>query len=266
MQPYGDPDAYYHTPFLLKLLRRNLPILVFLLSGLVGMVAIYLYYTGESGDVVTVSEAITEEQIANELSAPIAPLSKEIKPLPVKQRRAQSPAPIRIGLVAGHRGFDSGALCSDGLTEVQITSSVVERLAVELRKREIIVDTLDEFDPRLDGYAATALISVHADSCDYINELATGFKISGSSYVDSSELSICMQQRYAEETQLPYHPNSITPHMVNYHAFSKIDSGTPAVIIEIGFLNLDRVILTDDSEMVVNGLLGGINCLINQSR
>ena len=230
------------------------------------MVALYLYFTGESEDVAAVSEAITEQQISNELSAPIAPISKDTKPLPVTQRRAQSPAPRRIGLVAGHRGFDSGALCMDGLTEVQITSSIVERLAAELRSREISVDTLDEFDPRLDGYTATSLISIHADSCDYINELATGFKISGSSYVDSSELSICMQQRYAEETQLPYHPNSITPHMVNYHAFSKLDSGTPAVIIEIGFLNLDRVILTDDSERVVNGLLGGITCFLEQSR
>ena len=39
------------------------------------------------------------------------------------------------------------------------------------------VDVLDEFDPRLNGYRALLLLSIHADSCDYINDEATGFKV-----------------------------------------------------------------------------------------
>ena len=122
----------------------------------------------------------------------------------------------------------------------------------------------DEFDVRLNQYAATALISIHIDSCDYINEIATGFKIAGSPYTDSSSLTICMQQAYGDATQLPYHPNSITPHMSEYHVFNKISTITPALIIEVGFLNLDREILTTQSDVVVTGLVNGIVCYLDQ--
>ncbi|MDX1616030.1 MAG: N-acetylmuramoyl-L-alanine amidase, partial [Candidatus Promineifilaceae bacterium] len=182
------------------------------------------------------------------------------------QRVAQSPRPTLIGIIAGHRGFDSGAACEDGLTEVQINDSVAERVAAELRETGYATETLDEFDARLDGYSATALVSIHADSCDFINDLATGYKISGSSFTDSSTLSICLEQTYGEATGLPYHPNSITAHMANYHAFRKISPGTPAVIIEIGFLNLDRESLTSGSESVVDGLTAGIVCFLEQSQ
>ena len=167
-------------------------------------------------------------------------------------------------MIAGHRGFDSGASCDDGLTEVQVTSDIAERTAAKLRKMEIDTQTLDEFDLLLEDYSTTALISIHADSCDFINELATGFKIAGSPYTNSSDLSICLQQMYGNFTQLPYHTNSITPHMVNYHAFNNTSQGTPAIIIEIGFLNRDRQLLTQDSELVVDGLVAGIACFLDQ--
>lgn len=264
MRMNGDSGEYYHTPFLLKLVRHNLPILVFLAIGFTGMVALYLFYSNERSEIEIINSSAADPEFSNAISAPIAPLSKDVRPQPVIQRRSQSPGPVRIGLIAGHRGFDSGTLCSDGLTEVSVTNSIVERMVSELRSREINVDSLDEFDTRLDGYTGTALISVHVDSCDYINELATGFKISGSPYTDSSMLSICIQQNYADTTQLAYHPNSITPHMANYHAFSKIDQETPAIIIEIGFLNLDREILTQGSDVVVNALVEGISCFLEQ--
>ena len=71
-----------------------------------------------------------------------------------------------------------------------------------------------------------------------------------------------MQQEYADATALPYHPNSITPHMANYHAFNKIRSGTPALIIEVGYLNLDRDLLTTGSSVLVDGLVNGLSCYI----
>jgi N-acetylmuramoyl-L-alanine amidase len=50
--------------------------------------------------------------------------------------------------------------------------------------------------------------------------------------------------------------------MSNYHAFRKISSGTQAIIIEIGFMNLDREILTIESDSVVKGLTNGILCFL----
>ncbi len=265
-QQSRDSDSYIHTPFLLALLRNNAPLLLFLILGLASMFIVYQFYNARSDEAAKEASSFSEEVDIERAASRIVPISKEIKKLPVTQRRAQSPGPIRIGLIAGHRGFDSGTLCADGFTEVQVTDAVTERVAANLRLKEIDTETLDEFDPRLENYSAAALISIHVDSCDFINEVATGYKIAGSPFTDSSQLSICMQQMYGETTMLPYHPNSITPHMANYHAFNKINQGTPAIIIEIGFLNLDRQILTQGSEVVVDGLVEGITCFLEQSR
>jgi N-acetylmuramoyl-L-alanine amidase len=49
---------------------------------------------------------------------------KEIPSRPVQQRLAQSPGPLRVGIIAGHAGFDSGAVCDDGLTEVEVNATI----------------------------------------------------------------------------------------------------------------------------------------------
>jgi N-acetylmuramoyl-L-alanine amidase len=51
--------------------------------------------------------------------------------------------------------------------------------------------------------------------------------------------------------------------MTQYHAFSEIDPNTITAIIETGFLNLDRKILTNETERVANGVTLGILCFIN---
>lgn len=249
-----------------RVLRRFLPVIVFLILAFIGMVAAFLYFNPSKaneplsileGESAAISEAVDPD-------APLAPINKPIQPVPVTQRRAQSPPPQKIGIIAGHRGFDSGAECADGLTEVEVNTGIVDKLVTRLSDQGVNVESLDEFDPALEGYVATALISIHADSCDYINDLATGFKISGSPYTDSAALTICMEQAYGKITQLPYHPYSITPDMDNYHAFREISQGVPALIIEIGFLGLDREILTNGSDTIVQGLEDGINCYLEQ--
>ena len=268
MIPRTNDSEYRAEPrFILQFLRRNIPIVVFLILALGGMGAVYWYFSPNQASVEAVAGLVSDvDSEFFDPNAPLAPIVKPVRPQPVTQRMQQSPPPLRIGLIAGHRGNDSGTECEDGLTEVELTSSMVERVANKLRETGMQVDSLDEFDPLLDGYFATALVSVHIDSCDYINDLATGYKISGSPYTDSSQLSICMQQAYGEVTGLPYHPNSITPHMANYHAFGKLSPGTPALIIEVGFLYLDREILTDNSDIVVEGLASGVQCYLEEAR
>jgi N-acetylmuramoyl-L-alanine amidase len=87
----------------------------------------------------------------------------------------------KIGIVSGHRGPqvppDPGAVCPDGLTEASITFAVSQKVVRNLRDRGYSVDLLDEFDTRLDGYQAAALVSIHANTCKNFGEVVTGYLI-----------------------------------------------------------------------------------------
>jgi N-acetylmuramoyl-L-alanine amidase len=172
----------------------------------------------------------------------------------------------RIGIVAGHWGNDSGAVCSDDLTEAEINLTIATIVKDQLVREDFDVDLLKEFDPLLSGYRALALVSIHSDSCDYINDQATGFKVAsalGTTNQDRAErLSACVRSRYAENTGLSFHGASITADMTSYHAFDEIHHDTPAVIIEVGFLNLDRQILTSYPDIVARGITDGVLCYI----
>lgn len=172
----------------------------------------------------------------------------------------------QVGIVAGHKGNDSGAVCPDGLTEQSINEKVAYLVQKNLVEKGYSTDVLDEFDPKLEGYQATVLVSIHTDSCEYINDQATGFKVSSALANPHPEraarLTACLKNRYAEVTGLPLH-NSITVDMTSYHAFAEIDPNTTAAIIEVGFLNLDREILTQKSDLIAQGITDGILCYLN---
>ncbi len=239
----------------LSLLGRNLPIVLFLLLAFIGMGVVYWYFSP--------AEA-TAEMIANSSSSALsAPFYKPVPVKPVLQRLPQSPGPIRIGLIAGHQGSDSGSVCDDGLTEAEVNINIVEKVAGALLAQGIHADILDEFDPRLGLYGGTAVISIHADSCSYVNELATGFKVAGSGRTDSARLQSCVESAYQQATQLSYHANTITPHMTDYHAFRTLPDGVPAIILETGFMNLDRALLTTNADIPAAGILNGIQCYLD---
>jgi N-acetylmuramoyl-L-alanine amidase len=175
----------------------------------------------------------------------------------------------RIGIVAGHSGNDSGAVCPDalgGFREVDLNLSIASLVREALVAAGYDVDLLAEFDPRLSGYSAQALVSIHADSCDYINDQASGFKVSAAistKYPEqAARLTTCLRSRYADATGMEFHSGSVTADMTNYHAFSEINNETPAAIIETGFMNLDREVLTQHQDMVANGIASGILCFI----
>ncbi len=254
---YNNAAWQRRSPGWLRWLLRNLPIVLFFLLAVTGMVAVYLAFNPTGGDAELIAAAVGS---GGDLSAPLLKIAPE---KPVLQRLAQSRRPVRVGVIAGHRGFDSGAVCADGLTEAQVNETLANQLVSNLQAGGIRVDLLDEFDERLNNYSGTAVISIHADSCAYVNDLASGFKIAASQQADSSRLFTCMEQAYQAETNLFYHANTITGDMVDYHAFGRIAPGTPAIIIEVGFLYLDRELLTTDSEPVVSGLTNGIFCYLD---
>ncbi len=186
----------------------------------------------------------------------------------------QAPPERRIGIVIGHLGphpdtgyVDPGATCEDGLTELQVNERIGRLVAKGLEAAGFKVDILEEFDARLVEYRAIALVSIHADECTYINDRATGFKVAAavdSAVPDQSQrLVACIADRYARATGLRFHAGSITRDMTEYHTFYEIHSSTPAVIIETGFLYLDREFLTEQPELAARGIVEGVLCYVN---
>ena len=179
---------------------------------------------------------------------------------------------LRLGIVAGHSGNDSGAVCADDsgkvtLTEADVNLKIASLVQKKLVDRGFQVDLLNEFDTRLNGYRAVAVVSIHNDSCEYVNDEATGFKVAAALNTRDTNragrLLACLVDRYHAATGLRFHPGSITADMTGYHAFSEIDPNTIAAIIETGFLNLDREILTQHTDQVADGVVNGILCFVN---
>ncbi len=180
--------------------------------------------------------------------------------------------PPRIGIVAGHLGSDSGAVCLDETGQVTLTEQEVNLKIATLAQQALQalgyqVELLQEYDTRLAGFRGAALVSIHNDSCEYINDQATGFKVAAARDTRdlnrANRLTACLVDRYARVTGLTYHAGSVTPDMTDYHTFSEIDPNTVAAIIETGFLYLDREFLTRQTDRVAEGIVQGIVCFIN---
>lgn len=178
---------------------------------------------------------------------------------------AQSTRALKIGIVAGHWQSDAGAVCPDGLQEVDINLDIAQRVVSQLAMSGYSVEMLTEFSPLLDGYEGAVLVSIHADSCNVPE--ASGFKVArvSSSLVPEVEdqLVACLIARYHEATGLAFHQNSITYDMTEYHAFYEIAPETPGAIIEIGFMGADRLLLTTKQDRVAAGIVNGIKCFID---
>ena len=209
---------------------------------------------------------------------PPPPTDQSLTPIPTLPPSTAQPTdpPIttpHIGIVAGHWGNDTGAMCPDGLTEVEINLDVGQRTVYILQALGYPADLLAEFDPRLEDYQGDALISIHADSCEALPNAdppASGFKVASveDSYVPKAEdqLVACLAQCYAARTGMYFHASSITYDMTRYHTFYEIQDQTSAAIIEIGFMYNDRPLLTQRADLVAQGIVDGIVCFIESER
>lgn len=183
----------------------------------------------------------------------------------------------RIGIVAGHTGYDAGygedpgAVCEygqyEGTTEREVNLRVATIVRNQLQQMGYEVDLLEEFDDRLQGYQADALVSIHADSCQYINDSATGFKLAAAlsnPYPEkTNRLQACLIHHYGQSTNLPYHIGSARSYdMAEYHTFREVNPDTPTVIIETGFMNLDADIIIRQPQIVASGIADGILCYV----
>jgi N-acetylmuramoyl-L-alanine amidase len=166
----------------------------------------------------------------------------------------------RIGIVSGHRGHDSGAVCDDGRQEAETVAAIAHHVERRLSRAGAQVDLLDEYDPRLINYAADALVSIHADSCIE----RSGFKIArwelSAMHAEEDRLVRCLSDSYAAATGLPFDADTITDDMTLYHAFRKLALDTPAAIVETGFLGGDWGLIGRRPAVAADGIVDGLVC------
>ena len=169
----------------------------------------------------------------------------------------------QVALISGHMGFDSGAMCADGTMEALVNEEITRRVAQLLDDAGVKVEVLDEYDPRLQGLYAQALVSIHADSC--VSQ--SGFKVAApeQSVIPQKDALLvrCLTEAYAQATGLPNRPQAITKDMTQYHAFQRIANETPAAIIETGYLGGDRALLLEHPEVPAQGIAQGILCFLD---
>ncbi|MBI9045201.1 MAG: N-acetylmuramoyl-L-alanine amidase [Anaerolineaceae bacterium] len=172
----------------------------------------------------------------------------------------------RIGIVSGHWGSDTGFTCSDGLSEEKLNLRIATMVRQNLSHEGFEVDLMKEFDKNLNQYQGLAIISIHNDTCEYLGDDASGFKISpalGTKEIDkSNQLTTCMIQKYRNTTGLSFHFNEITSDMTNYHSFNETHPATPIIVMETAYMNLDRELLTQNSELIAEGITEGILCYV----
>lgn len=178
-----------------------------------------------------------------------------------------TPAPFRVGIVSGHWRYDGGAMCPDGVREVDIAHQISTKVVALLEEEGYRVDLLAEFDPALQGYKADALVALHADSCI---PGASGFKAARAwnSFIPEEEdrLLACLYQEYEKATGLQPHQWSITPDMHGYHVFGEVAPATPAVIIEMGFMADDAELLRHRQDTIAQGIVAGIGYFLERSK
>ncbi|MBI5304698.1 MAG: N-acetylmuramoyl-L-alanine amidase [Chloroflexi bacterium] len=176
-----------------------------------------------------------------------------------------TPMPPPIALLAGHSGgADTGAICPDGLREVDINVDIANRTKLFLEARGYQVEVLAEFDRRLNAtkrdYTPRVFLAIHADSCIMY---ASGYKVARAEFSAISQeddrLVRCVSSAYAAATQLAFHEGSITRDMTHYHALNEINSNTPGAIIELGFLGADKKILKERRDALALGIADGLD-------
>ncbi len=176
----------------------------------------------------------------------------------------------RIGIVSGHWGYDSGHVCPpelNNIREVDVALRISTLVRDMLSNQGYTVDLFKEFDPKLKNYTGLALLSIHTDTCEFINNQASGFKVTSigkvSYPVESTNLNNCLIDRFQRRTNLNYLGNTISSDPEEFYDFSEINEYTTAAIMEVGYLNLDYRTLTEKTDSVAKGIADGILCYIN---
>lgn len=172
-----------------------------------------------------------------------------------------------IGILAGHWQDNPGEVCADGLTEAEVNLHIANQTSQLLTNMGYQVDIFPEFDMGLLNYQSAVFIAIYSGSCADNPPPSSGFKIGTSLTTQDLEivnnLAVCVSEAYREKTSLPYNYEVINPDHPAFHIFRDLDKGTPAIMIEAGSLNTDRIILTDKANLAAEGIVTGILCFLD---
>ncbi len=170
----------------------------------------------------------------------------------------------RIGILAGHWNDKPGNVCRDGRTEHDVNYSIAYQLQILFEAEGFLVDFFPEFDERLFGYEADALIAIYAGSCEDNPLPPSGFRVGSALTVENLDavdrLSSCLASSYQSQTGLPFSFEVIDPEHPSYHIFRDISPNTPAVRFEMGALSTNGDLIFKDSGSVVTGIADGLKC------
>jgi len=185
------------------------------------------------------------------------------------------PGQKRVGLQVGHLFTDqvppelarlSPGTSAGGWQEWQVNLMIAQATAAILEDNGVAVDILPTTVPI--RYRAQVFVAIHADG-DTSGALH-GFKVTRSGFSSipdtDDQLVSDLNDAYAADTGMPRDDAHISLRMTYYYAFNTrryqhaIDLGTPAAIIEAGYLTNagDRAQLTNHPEISAAGIADGI--------
>lgn len=184
------------------------------------------------------------------------------------------PGQRRVGIQVGHwktdevpdelsRLEDQTGTSWDGLSEVEVSLDIAQRVEALLSARGIAVDILPTTIPP--GYLADAFLALHSDG-DGVGE-RSGFKLAHGVRRGPYENDFVriLREAYATGTGLAWDDN-VGRDMTGYFGFSwsryqhATAPHTPSAILEMGYLSNDddRDLLTEHPDTVAQAIANGI--------
>lgn len=185
--------------------------------------------------------------------------------------------PFHVGIQAGHwkaaehapelaaLRTSTGAVV-DGVEEWRVNLDIAQRVVAKLTALGVAADLLPASVPP--HYQADAFVALHGDS-NPKNPQLSGYKLARASESAIPEtddaLLAAISRQFALATGLKV-DSLVTDRMTSYYAFNNrryehaVAPGTPAVILEMGFLtnSADRQLLTNEPDRVAAGIAQGI--------
>ena len=246
------------------IMGEHLGLIAFVALCILGVFFVYVYFgRGETNPLA----AIPSPQQAAAIFVDGSQTGDNALVPSIIQRHQNSTGPAFVGVIAGHKDSDAGAVCDDGLTEAQININIADKVVRNLISRGVNAEILSEFDGKLNpNYDASVVVSIHADSCTGPAVNLTGYKTAISNAPSAPLLQQCINTEYATQTGLAYNANTITNDMINYHAFGSLGPNMPAIIVEAGFMSMDRDLLTNRADVPANAIADGVVCFLERSQ
>ena len=169
-----------------------------------------------------------------------------------------------IGILAGHAGKGSGAVCEDGLTEADVNLAIANMVKNKLENLGYAVFILSENAMEIINFEGFAFVALYCGSCEDSATNSSGFIVANSLHTQALEatntLAACMGDAYQRETGMYFTYKILANDLAVSDIIASLNPYTPVVFIEMGSLFHDRKMLVEESVKVAEGISKGIRC------